>query len=151
MRSAKVWIPLAILLAMTFALGAQAKDDGATKVNLYAGEYVPPSPYVQPIVSPETIRGFVIFNPTDSGKLEVTIHLQDGQPNTEFNAAVVPASRWSVEGKNPFTMTTNKAGKATAQVSLDIPDNATWVKVRLYDPATDTYLYATEQTFINFD
>lgn len=151
MRSAKVWIPLAILLALMIGVSAQAGGKGALKVDLYeASPYVfwanypdMPEIFIGRTVADGDVAGFVIFTPTAKDTMQITIKLENGPPNTTFDVNVVPGN-W---GSPPdLTLTTNGQGKGTAHVGLDIPDlyledGVASVKVNLHG---DGAHYATD-------
>jgi len=143
MRSAKVWVPLAILLALVIGVSAQAGGKGAVKVELFEGHvdysYDPPRVYPN---DPPVVAGFVVFDITASGKLEATVKLNDGAENTTFEVTVVP-QYW---GDGSWELKTNGKGKGTAHVSVDVPENYTETintKVSLW---SDDYHYATQMT-----
>ena len=123
----KVWsfVLVAALVALALGVSAEAGGNGATKVDLLVGVYPNPAPGGgnSEIADPPTKVGDVIFNTTAKGKLEVTINLEDGQPNTYFpQVFLVPLGIWGSLADQGYSMTTNKQGKATLHFSRPIPD-----------------------------
>ena len=104
-----------------------------------------------------SIVGWVILNTTASGKLNVTAHLDNGNPNEEFivNVWIYPENPESTQdawGKffGVATLSTNEQGKGNAHAQVDlaqsdpgIPDDAgtIYVQVAVRKPYTELPRY----------
>ena len=145
----KVWtmVMVAALVALAIGVSAQAGGNGATKVDLLVGFYPPDAN--SEIKLPEEDVGDVIFNPTANGMLNVTIQLKKGAPDTYFpEVFLVPLRIWGSIPDQGYTMTTNKQGKATLQLSRPIPeglDENAFVKVIIRISRDDEPVYVTSQ------
>jgi len=125
MRAAKFWIPLAILLALTF--GAQAGGKGAVRAVMYeASTYTvwinyPETPpmYVQRTFGDGERVGFVILTPTHEQTLKVAIRVHDGPPNEDLGLIVYPAD-FDLGGAT--TVTTDAKGRGSLDLELAIPE-----------------------------
>lgn len=119
MRSAKVWIPLAILLALVFGVYAQAGGKGAVKGIMYeASLHVFTD--TDRVVADGPQVGFVIFNSTVDNKMTFLVKLQDGEPDTTFDVSVRPRAWGSTNG---VTLTTDSKGRGSVSFEMDIPQN----------------------------
>jgi hypothetical protein len=131
-------------------VSAQAGGNGATKVDLLVGEY-PDSGYSQ-VKEPPIWVGDVIFNPTASGLMQVTINLKDGAPETTFQVFAVPLGTWGALADQGYTMTTNKQGKATLHFARPIPDGLdenAYIKV-VVRVSRDGPVYVTRQHYLDW-
>ncbi|MHC5032944.1 MAG: hypothetical protein ACYTGU_19025 [Planctomycetota bacterium] len=113
-----------MLLALAVGFGAPA-DAGPTAgklAGLYLAYYPNPAPGEgnSQVIKPRVQVGSVLFTPVD-GKMVIKILLNDGQPNKEFRAFVVPLADWS--GASGVE-TTDGGGKAEWSFDPDIPADA---------------------------
>lgn len=136
-----------VALAST-CLGGVPSEAGqaANKVGLYVGSINASSGRVDiPSEGDRVKAGHVLFRLTQDDGMAIRVRLQDGPPNTTFQVRVVPRLPWDYTNQT-YTLTTNAQGKANWATELPNPyagGNHVQVKVRLYDPDTDT-AFATE-------
>lgn len=124
MKKMCVLLPLAIVVPLGMAILAQAGGNGAVQTNLEVGEILGPTH--TEVVGPPV--GKVIFSPTASGMMNVTVQVKDGEPDTTFECYVVPPAQWPPDGDRT-TLTLNKQGKGTAHLQVEMADPAYWIKV----------------------
>lgn len=146
----KVWsmVVVAMLVALMLGVSAQAGGNGAMKVGLFIG-YYPPAGGTSEIQDPPTLVGHVIFNATASGMMNVTIHLQDAEPNMTFEQVfLVPTGDWPIDG-NYYSMTTNGQGKATLQFAVPMPEEPGYIKAIVREHGHEGVVYVTDRHDVN--
>jgi hypothetical protein len=126
----KTSIALAYLLILLFAVCGHAQGNGAVKINF----------------DPDV--GWAVINTTASGKLNATVHLDNGRPNVDFSISVrVRYEDNSVEAfTNIATLSTNGQGKGNVQVKVDLNPSAgdttlRRVAIRVRRPGPPNILY----------
>jgi hypothetical protein len=139
---------LAILLAVAAGLPAWAGGNGAVDVDLLVGDYPsggPPSEVVLPAMK----VGEVLFNPTASGKMNITVNLKDGEPEMEYLVFAIPSGVWGGPSEG-HEMTTNKQGNGTIHFQRDLPEDAEdEVTIKVIVRTSDrAYTYITLQHLI---
>ena len=119
-----------IIVALFLAVSASAESKGAMKAAF----------------DPDV--GWAIVNTTASGKLNITVHLNNGKPNEEFDISL--RVRYEdgiiVPFTNIATLSTNSQGKGNAQVQVTIDppagsDALRRVAVRVRRPGPPNILY----------
>ena len=133
-------VPVLVLVGMPFVV--QAGGNGAVKADLDVAEvYTNSAGQIRTRPIGPTI-GTVIFSPTSSGMMNITVQVKDGAPNTTFQCYAIPPGSWGPDGDRT-EVTLNKQGKATVHLQVTIPDPGVFIKVSLMNE-DQTLAYCTE-------
>ncbi|MHC4973998.1 MAG: hypothetical protein ACYTG3_16870 [Planctomycetota bacterium] len=127
MRKLRALLPLAVVVVLGMTFLAQAGGKGALKVSFEVAEIYYVNGRVRTRVSGIAV-GRVIFSPTASGMMNVTVQVKDGKPETTFECYVIPPSSWAPDGDRTM-VTLNKKGKGTFHLQVETPDSVDFIKV----------------------
>ena len=147
MRRSYVLLPLFALALLSMPFLVQAGGMGAVKADLDVAEiyYVergdPPEWVTRTMPIGPTV-GQVIFSPTASGKMNITVQIKDGEPGTTFECYAIPPGSWTPDGDRTV-VTLNKKGKATVHLQVQIPDPGVFIKVSMMTE-DESLAYGTE-------
>ena len=145
MRRIHVLLPFFALALLSMPFLVQAGGMGAVKADLDVAEVYYIGPPENPLTRTRPVGptvGQVIFSPTASEKMNITVQIKNGAPDTTFEIYAIPPGSWAPDGDRQ-EVTLNKKGKATVHLQVQIPEPGMFIKVSMMT-ADESIAYCTE-------